>query len=277
EAQWTLETREVTMAGILGIFGGKLIAPDSGGAEVMDSPKTLNVNWETDYTRPIIYISLIALAVSLGIFFAYRRSKAPQPAPAAAPQPTPQTTVVMIGDTSKPQSETTREKLLEKLSELLEKYEDEIRISAVAEQTRELGEGEGPRGRKMLSTSDAVIDQESMCNFKARKLLRVVTSSWRQGEEPQATKGSQIVVWTRDIYNEWEILTCFLPAEHTGNHEGNFRIVYTLLNTIKEEKAYNSGEEITPPEPHFTDGMPEVEIATNQIISLSQLPIEDLP
>jgi hypothetical protein len=273
EAQWTLETRELPMSGILGVFGGKLIAADPSGVEVMDGPKTINVDWQPDYTRPILFISLIALAVGLGIFFAYRRSKAPQPVPATAPQPT----VVMIGDTSKPRSETTREQLLEKLSELLDKYEKEIRVSVINEQARELGEGKGPGGRRMLSTPDTIIDQESMCNFTARKLLRVVTGGWRQGEGPQATKGSQTLVWTRDIYNEWEILTCFLPAGHTGNHQGNFRIVYTLLNTITEEKTYKPGEKVTPPEPHFTDGMPEVEIADDQVISISQLPTEDLP
>jgi hypothetical protein len=274
EAQWTLETREVAMSGVLGVFGGKLIAADSSGTEVMDSPKSINVNWKPDYTRPILFISLIALAIGLGIFFAFRR-KAPQPAPVTAPQP--QTTVVMIGDTSKPQSETTREKLLEKLGELLEKYEEEIRVSVVTEQVRELDEGESPGGRKMLPTPGIIIDQESLCSFTARKLLRVVTGSWRHGEGPQATQGSQVVVWARDIYNEWEILTCFLATGHTGNHQGNFRIVYTMLNTITEEKAFSPGEEVTPPEPHFTDGMPEVEIATNQVISLSQLPTEELP
>ena len=273
EAQWTLDTSEVAMSGILGVFGGKLIAADSSGTETMDGPKIVSVKWDPDYTRPILFISLIALAIGLGIFFAYRRSKAPQPAPATAPQPT----VLMIGDTSKPQSETTREKLLEKLSELLEKYEDEIRVSVVTEQARELGEGKSTEGRRMLSTPDAVIDQDSMCNFTARKLLRVVTGNWRQGKAPQATKGSQAVVWTRDIYNEWEILTCLLPAGHTGNHQGNFRIVYTLLNTITEDKTFKPGEEVTPPEPHFTDGMPEVEIADDQVIPLSQLPTEELP
>ena len=273
EAQWTLDTSEVAMSGILGVFGGKLIAADSSGAEIMDGPKAVNVKWEPDYTRPILFISLIALAIGLGIFFAYRRSKAPQPVPATATQPT----VVMIGDTSKPQSQTTREQLLEKLSELLEKYEDEIRVSVVTEQARELGEGESPGGRQMLSTPDAVIDQDSLCSFTARKLLRVVTGSWRQGEGPQAVQDGQVVVWARDIYNEWEILTCFLPAGHAGNHQGNFRIVYTLLNTITEEKTYSPGGEVTPPKPHFTDGMPEVEIATDQVISISQLPTEDLP
>jgi hypothetical protein len=182
----------------------------------------------------------------------------------------------MIGDGSKAQSETTREKLLDKLSELLEKYEEEIRVSVVTEQTREL-EGEGPEGRKMLSTPDNVIDHESLCQFTARKLLRVVTSNWRQGEGTPVPKGSRTVVWTREIYNEWEILACFLPAGHSGNHQGNFRIVYTLLNTITEEKTYKPGEKVTPPAPHFTDGMPEVEVADEQVIPLSQLPTEELP
>jgi len=290
QAQWTLETRELPMSGILGVFGGKLIATDYGGTQVMDSPKTINLDWEPDYTRPALFIFLIALAVGLGIFFAYRRSKAPQPVPATAlqPMPTPQTTVVMIGDTSKPQSQTTREQLLEKLSELLEKYEEEIRGSVVTEKAGELGEGESTEGRPMLPTPDTIIDQESLCSFTARKLLRAVTGSWRQvetkttssapsGEGPQATQDSQVVVWARDLYNEWEILTCLLPTGHTGNHQGSFRIVYTLLSTITEEKAYGPGEEVTPPGPHFTDGMPEVEIATDQVISFSQLPTEDLP
>ena len=130
----------------------------------------------------------------------------------------------------------------------------------------------------MLSTPDAVIDQDSLCSFKARKLLRVVTGSWRQGEETQeASKKGRVIVWTRDIYNEWEILSCFLPAGHTGNHQGNFRMVYTLLNTITEEKAYRRDEAVTPPEPHFTDGMPELEITEDQVIPLSHLPTEELP
>ncbi|MBN1862832.1 MAG: putative Ig domain-containing protein [Dehalococcoidales bacterium] len=271
QAQWSLETSELPMSGILGVFGGKLIAADSSGTALMDNPKTIIVDWEPDYTRPILFISLIAVGVGLGVFFAYRRSKAPKPAPVAATPPT----VVMIGDTSKPQSETTREKLLEKLSELLDKYEEEIKVSVVTEQAKELGDG--PGGRQMLAAPDGVIDQDSMCDFTARKLLRVVTGSWQQGEVQPGDKGSQTVTWTRNIYNEWEILDCFLPAGHIGNHSGNFRIVYTLLNIIKEERTYRKGEEITPPQPHFTDGMPEVEVAEDQVISISQLPTEDLP
>ena len=53
--------------------------------------------------------------------------------------------------------------------------------------------------------------------------------------------------------------------------------MYTLLNTITEEKIYNPGQEFMPPSPHFTDGMPEVEITTDQVIPISQLPVEELP
>jgi len=273
EATWTLEESEVAMPGVMGILGGKLIATESSGTVVMDDPEIVTVRWDSDYTRPILYISLIALAVGLGIFFAYRRSKAPKPAPA----PQPQTTVVMIGDGTKGHSETTREKLLEKLSDLLEKYEEEIKISVVTEQTRELGDGKDLGDGHLLVAPGEVVDQDSLCNFKARKLLRVVSGPWKQSTASQSTKGSQAVIWNREIYNEWEILSCFLPAGHSGNHQGNFRIVYTLLNTITEARTYGDGEAITPPTPHFTDGMPEVAITDDQVIPLIELPTEELP
>ena len=290
EAQWTIEPREVDMSGILGLFGGKLIAANYSGTEVMDSPKTIAVDWESDYTRPILFISLIVVAIGLGAFFAYRYRKGPQPTPTPAlqPSPPPQTTVVMIGDTSRQQTQTTREQLLRRFSELLDKYEEEIKASVKTKEAGELGEAESTEGKRLLPAPVTLGEQEIRCSFTARKLLRVVAGTWRQvetrtissppsGEGPQATQDSHVVVWTRDIYNEWEILTCLLPTGHTGNHQGSFRIVYTLLNTITEEKAYGPGEEVTPPRPHFTDGMPEVEITTDQIISLEQLPTNDLP
>ncbi|MFO8143888.1 MAG: Ig domain-containing protein [Dehalococcoidales bacterium] len=272
EAQWQLNTREVAMSGVMGVFGGKMTAAESSGTTVMDSPKAININWRPDYTRPIIYISLIALGVGLAIFFAYRRSKAPQPAPEAPPQ----TNVFMIGDTSK-QPETTREKLLDKLGELLEKYEEEIKISVLNEQARQLDEGKSPGDKNLLAMPDNVIDQESMCGYRARKLLRVVTSQWAQGEGQKLAEGKHSTTWQRNVYNEWEIITCFRPAGHSGNHQGNFRIVYTLLNSISEEKTYETGDEVTPPSPHFTDGIPEVEVTEEQVIPLSELPTEELP
>jgi len=105
----------------------------------------------------------------------------------------------------------------------------------------------------------------------------VVTGKWMRSEARTGDKGKQSVSWKRDVYNEWEILNCFLPAGHTGNHQGNFRIVYTLLNSMTEEKTYAPGEEITYPSPHFTDGIPEVEITEEQVIPLNELPTEELP
>jgi hypothetical protein len=274
EANWELEASEVAMPGAFGVLGGRLNATRSSGIAIMDGPTLVTVDWEADYTRPAIFISLIALAVGLSLFFGLRRRK-PQPVPA----PQPQTTVVMIGDSSKPQ--TTREQLLEKLSDLLENYEEEIKLSVLGGQaTKELGKGD----QRMLPTPEDVVDAESTCGFRARKLLRVVTGGWTQGEtkiKPAAADGtapeSQVMVWTREIYNEWEILSCFLPTGHAGNHQGNFRIVYTLLNTITEEKVFSPGEAASPPDPHFTDSMPEVEIAKDQVITFSELPTEELP
>jgi len=267
EAHWTIESPEVPMSGILGLFGGKLKAINPGGTQVMDNPKTVTITWESDYTRPIVFISLIALAISLGAFFAYRRSKAPQPVPS------PPTTVVMIGDTSK-QASTTKAQLLEKLSELLDRYEDEIKTPAEAKETGELREIESVGEGQMLTAPGVFTEDESRCNFTARKLLRVVAGTWRQVET--TTQGGPAVVWARDRYNEWDILTCFLPRRHTGTHHGSFRIVYTLLNTITEEKAYESGEEVSPPTPHFTDGMPEVRITADQVIPSEHLPTDIL-
>ncbi|MFC2045634.1 Ig domain-containing protein [Chloroflexota bacterium] len=278
EAQWTIDPAEVSMTGVLGMFGGKFKAITSGGTVTMDEPKTVNITWDSDYSRPILFISLIAVAIGLAIFALLRRRE-PQPAPAPQAAP-PQTTFVMIGDGSRQQSLTTREQLMERFSELLEKYEDEIKGSV------------GTTAEPMLLESGAamaaegVLEDEPRCKYKARKLLRVVTGNWRQVETrttPQPTSGKKkgasniTIVWARDIYNEWEILTCLLPSEHAGNHQGNFRIVYTLLNTITEEKTYQSGEETIPPAPHFTDGMPELEVTDKQTIALNQLPTEELP
>jgi len=281
EAQWTIEPAEVSMTGVLGMFGGKFRAITSSGTVTMDEPKTVNITWDSDYSRPIIFLTLIAVSIGLAVFALVRR-RGPQPVPATAQQPAPpQTTFVMIGDPSRQQSQTTREQLMEKLSELLEKYEDEIRASV------------GTKEEPMLlapgaAAAEGILEDESRCNYTARKLLRVVTGTWRQvetrtaslpprGKKTRASSNGLTVVWARDIYNEWEILTCLLPNEHAGNHQGNFRIVYTLLNTITEERTYGAGEEPNPPTPHFTDGMPEVEITDKQIIAFNQLPTEDLP
>ena len=126
----------------------------------------------------------------------------------------------------------------------------------------------------MLGAPGVFAEGEPHCNYTARKLLRVVAGAWRQTKTK--TQDGSVVVWARDTYNEWEILTCLLPTGHAGNHQGNFQIVYTLLNTITEEKAYEPGQKVSPPTPHFTDGMPEVEITSDQVIPSEQLPTETL-
>ena len=69
-------------------------------------------------------------------------------------------------------------------------------------------------------------------------------------------------------------MTCWLPCEHEEPHEGSVEIVYSLLNTLTEEKIYSPGEKGGPPEPHYTDSMPLIEIAADQVIPSEQLPPE---
>ena len=73
------------------------------------------------------------------------------------------------------------------------------------------------------------------------------------------------------------MLKCSLAYGHKGAHRGTPRLVYTLLNTVTEEEIYGPGEQVTPPTPHFTDGMPEVGITADQAIHYEQLPTENLP
>jgi len=288
EAQWAIEPHEVPMSGILGFFGGKLQAVNYSGTEIMDSPKTITITWNPNYTRPYIFIPLLLLAIGLAIFGLYRRQRGlpPKPVPVPlTPQPVvpPQTTVVVIGDASKQSPQTTRQQILEKLSELLEKYEGEIRAS---EEHRMLPAPQPPPST-IVEAEGTLEQEESLCNFTAKKLLRTVASTWRQvetkttalppsGKKTAASRTGLGVVWARDIYNEWEILTCSLPSGHIGTHQGSLQIVYTLLNTITEEKVYGTRQKLRPPAPHFTDGMPEVAVTADQVISPEQLPTEAL-
>jgi hypothetical protein len=298
QAQWTIEPREVSMSGILGFFGGTLQALNPSGSTIMDGPKTIVVNWDPDYTKPAIFISLLVLLIGFVAYLLYRRLFGAQPEPVPLgmtppPLPSPQTTVVMIGDSSKRSPQSTREQLIDKLGELLEKYEDEIRASVGTTGARELGKGERFEEDRMLPPSTVVdaqgtLKQEgSLCSFTGKKLLRTVVTSWRQmevknitlppsGKKTAATRPGFEITWARDIYNEWEILTCSLPEGHRGTHESSLQIAYSVLNTITEEKVYSRKQELTPPTPHFTDGMPELEMAADQVISPEQLPAETL-
>jgi hypothetical protein len=132
----------------------------------------------------------------------------------------------------------------------------------------------------------AEVDESNLCNYATRKLLRTVVSPWRQGESKEielpatgrrkkpATGRS--VTWMREIFNEWAIFTCTLPKGHKGLHEGNQKVMFSLLNTVTQEKTYTLKAQTTPPTPHYTDGMPEVEVNLEQVIPRDELPGETL-
>jgi hypothetical protein len=309
QAEWSMTNPQVRMPGILGFFGGKLNAVNSSGSTLMDSPQTININWEPDYTMPLIMIPLAIVLVALGIYGLYLllRSLQPKPAPPPPyypyvppppPQPIqpPQTTVVMIGgDKPKLGPATTREQLMEKFGELLEKYEDEIKTSLGA---NELPEAKPVGKEKRLAApkptppsaeeAEAASEEETAtCSFSSKKPLRTVASNWRQSETKttppaagkKATKGTTglSVIWTRDIYQEWEIFKCWLPQGHQQPHEGSVEIAYSLLNTITEESSYLPDQELTPPTPHYTDGMPLAEVSDAEVIPPNKLPPEITP
>lgn len=300
-AEWEISTPEVRMPGILGVFGGKLRTISARGTVNMDEPKTVEVQWEPDYTLPFILIPLsIVLLIGIGYgLYVLLRSAQPKPVfypppyqamPPQPPQmPPPQTTVVMIGS-EKPKlgPEATREQLMEKFGELLRKYEEEIRAT-ILEKEKELPQAKVvERGLPTPSIPTTTIEAETtapsteptFCNFSAKKALRVVVTDWKQAESEtgpavtEAERGEQTVkaVWVRRIYQEWEIMRCLLPHGHAGQHDGETEIVYSLLNTIREEKTYAPGEEITPPKPHYTDEMPVVKLRLSEIIPPEKLP-----
>jgi hypothetical protein len=287
QAEWGFETHEVKMSGILGFFGGKMKAVNYSGAETMDGPKSIAVDWEPDYTMPAILIPLALLLFVFGIYILYRlwRGLQPTPIPVAPPPqpiPPPQTTVVMIGDKARQGPPTTRDQLMEKFGELLDKYGQEITASIGPTQAEGPPRIETVRQQKGLPAPEPVPpdivegevvpeEEGAPCDFTTKKLLRVVVSNWRHVE----TKGAgPAMLWKRDVYQEWEILTCSLPHGHKEPHQGSLQIVYSLLNTVTEEKVCEPGQKGGPPESHYTDGMPQVEIAADQVVSSDQLPTE---
>jgi hypothetical protein len=312
QAEWNMTNPQVRLPGILGVFGGKLNAINSSGSTLMDSPQTIAIEWEPDYTLPFILIPLTIILLVLGGYGLYLLLRSLQPKPAPPPPyypymppqpppqpiPPPQTTVVMIGgDKPKLGPATTREQLMEKFGELLEKYEDEIKTSIGA---KELPGAKPVAKEKRLAApkptppptdeEEAAPEEEetTTCNYSSKKPLRTVASSWKQLETktttPPATgkkaaegMTSLTITWARNIYQEWEILNCWLPRGHKEPHEGSVEIVYSQLNTITEEKIYTPGDEIEPPVPHYTDGMPLVEVADTEIVPPDKLPPETTP
>ncbi len=168
QARWLVVNDKVGMPGLVGFFQGKYKASNPSGNETMDKPKTVTVFWEPDYSLPYVLIPvtiIIFILAIAGIYFLLRRQQPlmhpqPQPQPFGPPmmgypppymppppppRPIPQqhTTVVMIGDNKggaqpKQLPSSTKEQLMEKFGELLEKYETEIKSPS--------GQRELPRG-----------------------------------------------------------------------------------------------------------------------------------
>jgi hypothetical protein len=309
EAKWSMSNPQVKMQGILGVFGGKLNAVNSSGTTLMDSPKTVTIDWQPDYTLPFIMIPLTIVLLVLGGYGLYLLLRSLQPKPSAAPPPyypymppppppqpsqPPQTTVVMIGgDKPKLGPATTREQLMEKFGELLQKYEDEIKSTTGAKElpgAQTVGADKrlpapGPESQAAAEAEAPAEEETTTCNFTSKRPLRVVTSDWKQVETRTATlpeadekTGKSMpgiaITWARDIFQEWEILNCWLPRGHKESHEGSVEIVYSRMNTVTEEKIYAPGQELEPPTPHYTDGMQQVDIDTREVIAPEKLPPE---
>ena len=198
----------------------------------------------------------------------------------------------MIGDGLKRSPQNTREQLMEKFGELLQKYEDEISQGKELPSIPELNEMATVIEKKSLPAPDIInitdVSPErpspaEECGNTTKKLLRTVVTQWRNtsikpiivtpgDKKSAALAGGRTVTWTRETYNEWELHICKLPAGHKGTHKGANEVDYSLLDTINEERNYGPKQPLKAPAPHYTDGMPEVDIPTSQIIAPDQLP-----
>jgi hypothetical protein len=311
QAEWSMTNPQVRLPGILGVFGGKLNAVNSSGTTLMDGPETVTIEWEPDYTMPFIMIPLTIILLILGGWGLYLLLRSLQPKPAPPPPPyypympppppqpvqPPQTTVVMIGgDKPRLGSGTTREQLMEKFGELLEKYEDEIKTSIGAKELPEVKtvdkakrlaapQPTPPAAEEVEATPEPEPEEETAtCIFVSKRPMRTVASNWTQLEtkttppsaDKKATKGTTglTITWARYIYQEWEIFNCWLPQGHQQPHEGSVEIVYSLINTITEESVYAPEQELTPPSPHYTDGMTLIEVSEIEIVPPDKLPPE---
>jgi len=270
-AKWSVNPPQVPMSGILGFFRGKLKPDSATGTEVMDAPKTVTVAWHSDNTMPTVIISLLFIFLIVAAFVVRRVLYPPPPKPAIAPTPPAAVppTIVVVGGAQRPDLETTREQLVAKFGELLQKYEEEVKAAVKSE----LPEAKiVPESQRLAAPKE-----KPACGHTSKNLVRTVAGNWRKAEEkikkPSAKKKaaekgiSLLTVWARDIYNEWEITTCSLPSGHSGGHKGTTRIAYSLQNTITEERTYDTKEKIAPPKPHFTDELPAVDVTHQEIIT----------
>lgn len=265
-ADWGVDPPEVPMSGLFGFLGGKLEPASATGSEVMNAPRTVAVSWSSNYTMPVVYISLFVLALIVAAIIIYRRLRPPKPQPSAAPAPP---TIVLLDGKLGPG--TTKEQLVDQFKQLLEKYQDEVGSGR---------EGEGPPGAGRVPKAQllAAGKEEVACGHTSKKLLRTVVGKWHKAEEEVVppdektdTKGVSIrTIWAREIYKEWEVSVCSLPQGHSGNHHGTTTKGYTLEDTVTEELSYSAKQKTTPPKSHFTDELPVVDVAPHQIIPSDQ-------
>lgn len=264
-ADWGVDPPEASMSGLFGFLGGKLEPASATGSETMNAPRTVTVSWSSNYTMPVVYISLFVLALIVAAIIIYRRLRPPKPKPVAAPAPP---TIVLIDGKLGPG--TTKEQLVDQFKQLLQKYEDEVGTS----------EGEGFPEAKLITAAPGVAPakEAAVCSHTSKKLLRTVVGKWHKTEEEvvppdkkTGTKGISIrTIWARDIYKEWEVSVCSLPQGHSGNHHVTTTKGYTLEDTVTEELSYSAKQKTTPPKPHFTDELPVVDVAPHQIIPSDQ-------
>jgi hypothetical protein len=305
-ATWALVDDSVPMEGILGFFQGKYRAVTSSGSVTMDGPKVVTVLWEPDYLLPYILIPLSIAVIILAIvgFYFLLRRPAPETVavgtagiPPIGPRPIPQqhTTVVMIENKETQHKQlpgTTKEQLMEKFAELLDTYEAEMKTSLQSPRAPQINPAKGnmiaapiPYPPESDVFDGEVVDGEStetLCGTISKKLLRTVAGKWRQiksstitspasDDDEKETTGLS-VTWGRDLYHEWEINKCTLPAGHKGNHKGEKEIVYSMLNTVSIKQSYDESQAIEPPSPHFSESMPELEPDADQIVPAEELP-----
>jgi hypothetical protein len=229
----------------------------------MNAPETIALAWKGDYTMPIIFIVLFVVVLGLVAFFVYRKLNPPVPqAAVTAPVPAAPTIVFLEGGGQGPSSQSTREQLLAQFGQLLQKYEDDVQGTKA---------GALPEAKRLSAPKVEAV----ACGYTSKKLLRTVVGNWHKKEErivppPEGAteKGVTIVtIWTRDIYNEWDVFTCSLHQGHSGSHHGTTSKAYSLQSTATEEKSYTARQRIVPPKSHFTDNLPIVDVAPGQVIS----------
>jgi hypothetical protein len=326
---WGVADNPVPMSGFLGFFQGKYRALNPDGSTTMDSPKTVTVTWEADYLWPAILIPLscvLLILAGFGIYIAVRRSRRkpvvpvpvaiPYPTPMAAlspaapygssapalkaPHPIPQqiTTVYMVQSPPehKQLGAAAKEHLIENFRQLLDKYEEEIKLSLgsgiqqapqVAAPDEKMIEPPAWAQIEAAMNTLGVAEQSKSAAviFTGKKLLRTVVGKWRQsgdsGEIPSAENSKpeedakkHTVTWERDIFHEWELIG---NAQKTGDitaREDTINPVYTFVTTISVKSKYGEGQPAEPPSPHFTNEMPEVEVPPDRLVHPGKLPSE---